>query len=522
MHSFDLRSTFIREFLYINASYWTAQSKEAHHGRGVIAVDLTHDHPVILQGNLVTAKYLQLMLGCPIVGVIADWRRVFFNFSKDANLALASSYGVTEILDLEDGEFETISAPPSMRQFNRANGSELMSWRDGDFAIGEHILETYLRHFRRPALERIDADFQAIVDMTWRHKAALRAFDGKIRAFVTAHIDYSTFRLVAMRAFQDGGFVVYHRALPDTRLNVFRSREEMDQIGQSSFDRFLSAHGKMSPLNAPAASLAEVTQRAYAVKDQEYDSEIRDFVRRRGRPCVTVFQHALTDCVRTTGGMLYPTYLEWLNATLDCAKAETQTTWLIKQHPLDRDYDSTGAWEKLCRVYESCEHIRFVADRASNTMLREVSAGVITVRGAVGYEFARFGVPVLAGGHSKYTSQGFAVTPATIDEYCELLRSGLWIRPLTPEANHRAEQFWRFEEFAGRNRSRLLVYDFNYYADPAEYWRRAAALIRQAADKPDALRTSIFRCITSNEHLVLPDNTTAQPGRVDVLEEVVA
>ena len=209
MHSFDLRSTFIRDFLHINASYWTAQSKGAHPGRGVIAVDLTHDHPVILQGNLVTAKYLQSMLGCPIVGVIADWRRVFFNFSKDANLALASSYGVTEILDLEDGVFETISAPPSICQFNRANVSELMSWQDGDFAMGEHILETYLRHFRRPALERIDADFQAIVDMTWRHKAALHAFDGEIRAFVTAHIDYSTFRLVAMRAFQDGGFVVY-------------------------------------------------------------------------------------------------------------------------------------------------------------------------------------------------------------------------------------------------------------------------------------------------------------------------
>src|SRR5438876_4536913 len=66
---------------------------------------------------------------------------------------------------------------------------------------------------------------------------------GQIVAFVTAHIDDSTYRLLCRRALRDDGVIAYHRADLDTRVEVFRNERELDHCG-SITSRLIMQNGR--------------------------------------------------------------------------------------------------------------------------------------------------------------------------------------------------------------------------------------------------------------------------------------
>jgi len=66
----------IAGFLEANRALWRSPSAlSSRSGRGlVVLVDVIHDHPAVLQGNLLIAKYLAILTRADLVGVISDWR----------------------------------------------------------------------------------------------------------------------------------------------------------------------------------------------------------------------------------------------------------------------------------------------------------------------------------------------------------------------------------------------------------------------------------------------------------------
>ena len=81
----------------------------------------------------------------------------------------------------------------------------------------------------------------------------------------------------------------------------------------------------------------------------------------------------------------------------------------------------------------------------------------MTIRGTVGLELPRLGVPVLTAGTSDYSGRGFTVDADTIEEYERNVRSIASLPRLSPEQMRTARLYaygifcvrpWRFQSFA--------------------------------------------------------------------------
>lgn len=178
----------------------------------------------------------------------------------------------------------------------------------------------------------------------------------------------------------------------------------------------------------------------------------RDDVRRRlglstDRPVAAIFPHVLWDAPVLWGTPLFPSYQEWFLRTMRIAYAHTGVDWLVKLHPSHvwREALSEEPEEVrvLARLGPRPPHVTLIpADTPLTT--RELLTAVdycVTVRGTVGVEAARLGIPVITAGEARYTHHGFTVDSATAGAYLDRLRHIERTPPLAPAARELAERF---------------------------------------------------------------------------------
>ena len=149
----------------------------------------------------------------------------------------------------------------------------------------------------------------------------------------------------------------------------------------------------------------------------------------RNRPVAAVFPHVLWDAPVLWGEPIFPSYQDWFVRTMQVAYANARVTWLVKLHPSHVWRDAIGDEPEEVRVLRAAlgplpDHVRLIpADTPVTTRsLLTIVDYCITVRGTVGVEAARLGIPVLTAGHARYTHHGFTIDSATTGEYLDRLR----------------------------------------------------------------------------------------------------
>ena len=198
------------------------------------------------------------------------------------------------------------------------------------------------------------------------------------------------------------------------------------------------------------------------------------------RPVAAVFPHVLWDAPVLWGEPLFPSYQDWFLRTMRVAYAHTGVQWLVKLHPSHvwRDALSPEPEEVrvLARLGPLPSHVTLIpADTAISTRALLTAVDYcITVRGTVGVEAARLGIPVLTAGAARYTHHGFTVDSATAGEYLDRLRHLERTPPLTHEARELAERFaygafllrpWRMTSLVpGRERLDARIPDASAWA----------------------------------------------------------
>lgn len=170
-----------------------------------------------------------------------------------------------------------------------------------------------------------------------------------------------------------------------------------------------------------------------------------------GKKNAFVFPHVSWDATLFWGGSLYPDYDEWLVETVRAAAGNDRVNWIVKIHPAHigkavREGFRGEPAEAVTlreRVGPLPPHVKVIPAESdiSTYSLFPLMDWCITVRGRVGIEAARLGIPVLTSGRGPYDRRGFSVDSHTRAEYLARLARIDEIPRLSPEQRALAERF---------------------------------------------------------------------------------
>lgn len=166
---------------------------------------------------------------------------------------------------------------------------------------------------------------------------------------------------------------------------------------------------------------------------------------------VFIFPHVSWDASLWWGGSLYLDYDEWLVDTVRAACKNDKVNWVIKIHPAHigksvREGFRMEPSEVITlrqNFGELPAHIFTIPAKTdiSTASLFPVMDYCITVRGRVGIEAARHGIPVLTAGRGSYDHKGFTVDPESRQEYVEKLVNIQAIPRLSDSQRELGERF---------------------------------------------------------------------------------
>lgn len=210
-----------------------------------------------------------------------------------------------------------------------------------------------------------------------------------------------------------------------------------------------------------------------------------------------IFPHILWDAALFWGTCLFRDFEEWLVETVRAAAANDQMNWIVKIHPanqrLREDGSLLGETAELVAIRRYIgklpPHITLIPPESeiSTYSLFPIMDYCITVRGTVGMEAARLGIPVLTGGTGPYDNKGFTIDSSTREEYLQKLNNIQVIPRLSPAQQELAERFayatflmrpWHAESVTLRYvpNAKDLVYEGQVNIKSKEGWHSAADL----------------------------------------------
>jgi len=186
-----------------------------------------------------------------------------------------------------------------------------------------------------------------------------------------------------------------------------------------------------------------------------------------GRKVAVLFSHVLWDAAMFYGRDVFSDQGRWFEETLRLAAADVRVQWLVKLHPaLFWKLEQEGVRAEPAEfamireaVGELPPHVRLIRpdDDVDNVDLFQIVDAGVTIRGTVGLELPRLGVPVLTAGTSDYAGRGFTVDASDVDEYARNVRGIAALEPLDDEQVRLANLYaygvfcvrpWRFSSFA--------------------------------------------------------------------------
>jgi hypothetical protein len=169
------------------------------------------------------------------------------------------------------------------------------------------------------------------------------------------------------------------------------------------------------------------------------------------RKTAVVFPHVVWDATLFWGTDLFANYEDWLVATVQAACRNAHLNWIIKVHPVHVQKQALERYPEepteltaiRSRVGPLPAHVKVIPpDTDINTFsLFALTDYCLTVRGTVGIEAARLGIPVLTAGTGRYDHRGFTIDSETREQYLDRLASLHEIPPMSDAERDLAERF---------------------------------------------------------------------------------
>jgi hypothetical protein len=507
---------------------------------GIIIVDLLHSNINYIMRSLLIAAYLGKITGRRLVGLTGRpgvVNRSCGEVDWQVNRSLARAFGVSDFWDIvtaDEGcrpqalalldEVERGLPEMSDNGFRRAL---LAARRTDGFPVGRFIYDTVVRAELcatvRPFDPRVVVRATDTVHLELWFRDQLSRFCAKPPLFVTGHIDYNPWGVIAELVRQCGGDIFYFTN--DTAFSVYRIGEDLR--GEPCLQGAIAAVNRIwfSQTVQPLASAwtGEVarfqtlkrlrrfnenwTTRLHADPPPALSALAAGSLKKlRGWesdiPVVFIFAHALAD--QPVGSdTIYDDRYQWLMATIAFAAAHKERNWIVKIHPSDPSYDLSGAAQSLIARYEHLPHLWFISEPMAMSVMVNLADVATTIVGTPGLQFAASGKAVICAGDGRYSRCGFVHRPTTEADYFALLLSEPALLAPTPEQTELAQLFEYASLVRCAHYSAILTNEFDQQADEA-YWAALDRRLRHHLVGRDELFQSLRRMVEDGEQRFAP------------------
>ncbi len=160
---------------------------------------------------------------------------------------------------------------------------------------------------------------------------------------------------------------------------------------------------------------------------------------------VCLFCHVSWDLTFDLSTMIFDNANQWLAESLREIFEIKDVNWVVRVHPGEEASGSLYPTDNYLKenFKDIPGHVKILwsdSDINSLGLYNLLDVG-ITLFGTMGAELPILGKPVISGGEAHFSNKGFTVDAKSREEYFELLRNIIAIKPLTDEQKNIARQY---------------------------------------------------------------------------------
>lgn len=512
-----------------NKRRWSAYQADLNNDTGTsVFVDQAFTYHEYLLNFGVLANHLRDRFSAPVVCTLDN------RLDRSA-VRVVDSYGYDSVVYLNERLYHPVTIAHSIQSAVRLYRSlstvdELMSVTYRDIHIGDLIYNTYLRETGAVTISEIETN---IFRWIFRAVSLVDTFRELLdntcpEVLLTCDIPYLRSGVPARVAVQQDIDVI--APLRNSGFTRIRSVDELQQ-------------GRMQPDTTLFESTFSKYQDALVTAGQRYirqrmDNEVSDSdanlaydnTKRtlqqselysqpglnESNPNALVMSHVLTDAVLEGKYQLFQDYYTWLEKTIEHAAEQSDTNWIIKEHPSIGRYncDVTAA-DLVNRITAECDStsIYMLPDAVNTASLVDIADTIITINGTAGMEFASYGIPPILAGDSSYSGFGFTHEPETKAAYFDLLGNIGSLDSLDDVQINRAISMMFYQHVLMAPRSDYVI-DWRLYDDQSAVWSDAASRVESISSANDRVADTFIDFIEDEKpHTVhMEDLYVFSPG----------
>ena len=171
----------------------------------------------------------------------------------------------------------------------------------------------------------------------------------------------------------------------------------------------------------------------------------------------------------------YDTPIDWFQSTLQHIKNIDRVNWIIKPHPSERVYKTNITTKKIFNnIISNSKNIKLLDENKNIKNLKHYVSGVISFGGSAGYEYTKYGIPVVTVADSRYSNFNLTETPKNEKQYLKLLSNIHKLKKISEDKKFRASFYWYLiKELSKVELENLPIFDSRKHTnEKKKFWKR--------------------------------------------------
>ena len=285
---------------------------------------------------------------------------------------------------------------------------------------------------------------------------------------------FSNSNKVSISAFDKFSHKNSHRMKFSKKLLNLISKNYKNQI-QNKIEKFIKKENKEYQLGFGEKHLKDMMKK----KTVSFKSKV-DFCNKlkidKNKKNILILPNVFVDNLLTHDWGIYDTPIDWFQSTLQHIKNIDKVNWIIKPHPSEKVYNTNITTKKIFNnIISNSKNIKLLDENKNIKNLKNYISAVISFGGSAGYEYTKYGIPVVTVADSRYSNFNLTETPKNEKQYLKLLSNIHKLKKISEDKKFRASFYWYLiKELSKVELENLPIFDSKRHtSEKKKFWKIA-------------------------------------------------